>query len=88
MLFGLQTVIVVLPGPRTRTRNDVPRLRQRGTHPVPAVSGIRHAQPRACPRHANLCNVQTALRDLIGMGQFHVYRMTGGFGWPATPTQT
>jgi uncharacterized SAM-binding protein YcdF (DUF218 family) len=53
-------------------------FRRFGAQPVPVVSGVRRAQTGWLPRLVNLESAQTALHELIGIAQFHVYRM---FGW-------
>jgi uncharacterized SAM-binding protein YcdF (DUF218 family) len=54
-------------------------FRRFGADPVPVVSGVRHAQTGWWPRLANLCSAQTALHELVGIAQFHVYRTIGWF---------
>ncbi|CAB3779030.1 hypothetical protein LMG28688_00686 [Paraburkholderia caffeinitolerans] len=48
-------------------------------NPVPAVSDVRHVRTGMWPRRANLRDTETALHELIGIAQFHVYRMLGWF---------
>ncbi|MBB3259540.1 uncharacterized SAM-binding protein YcdF (DUF218 family) [Paraburkholderia bannensis] len=50
-----------------------------GMHPVPAVSEVRYVRLGLWPRLGNLRNVETALHELIGIAQFHVYVMLGWF---------
>lgn len=54
-------------------------FRRFGANPVPVVSGLRHAHVGWWPRLANLCAAQTALHELLGLAQFHVYRTIGWF---------
>ncbi|MBV8259670.1 MAG: YdcF family protein, partial [Paraburkholderia sp.] len=48
-------------------------------HPLPAVSNVRSVERGLLPRPANLKSAETALHELIGIAQFHVYRMIGWF---------
>jgi uncharacterized SAM-binding protein YcdF (DUF218 family) len=50
-----------------------------GAEPVPVVAGMRRAVTGWLPRLVNLESAQTALHELIGIAQFHVYRMIGWF---------
>ncbi|POR46073.1 uncharacterized SAM-binding protein YcdF (DUF218 family) [Paraburkholderia eburnea] len=50
-----------------------------GMHPVPAVSEVRHVRLGLWPRLGNLRNAETALHELIGIAQFHVYLRLGWF---------
>ncbi|WP_322049037.1 YdcF family protein [Paraburkholderia sp. J67] len=50
-----------------------------GMHPVPAVSEVRYVRTGIWPRLANLRNTETALHELIGIAQFHVYVRLGWF---------
>ncbi|WP_321887381.1 YdcF family protein [Paraburkholderia bannensis] len=50
-----------------------------GMHAVPAVSEVRHVRLGFWPRAGNLRNAETALHELIGIAQFHVYVLLGWF---------
>lgn len=50
-----------------------------GMNPVPAVSDVRHVRMGIWPCRANLRDTETALHELIGIAQFHVYRLLGWF---------
>jgi hypothetical protein len=50
-----------------------------GMHPVPAVSAVRYVRLGIWPRLANLYYAETALHELIGIAQFHVYVLLGWF---------
>ncbi|PCE26915.1 hypothetical protein BWP39_09000 [Paraburkholderia acidicola] len=50
-----------------------------GLTPQPAISNTRHANLGVLPRYDNLVNAETALHELIGIAQFHVYRAIGWF---------
>jgi uncharacterized SAM-binding protein YcdF (DUF218 family) len=54
-------------------------FRRFDANPVPIVSGMRHARVGWWPRLSNLYGAQTALHELIGIAQFHVYRAIGWF---------
>lgn len=54
-------------------------FRRFGADPAPIVSGVRRPQNGWLPRLVNLQSAQTALHELIGIAQFHVYRMIGWF---------
>lgn len=54
-------------------------FRRFGADPVPVAGGMRRARTGWLPRLANLQSAQTALHELIGIAQFHVYRMIGWF---------
>lgn len=54
-------------------------FRRFGADPLPVVSGTRHAVTGWRPRLVNLQGAQTALHELIGIAQFHVYAMIGWF---------
>ncbi len=54
-------------------------FRRFGADPVPVVAGMRRAVTGWAPRLVNLESAQTALHELIGIAQFHVYRMIGWF---------
>jgi uncharacterized SAM-binding protein YcdF (DUF218 family) len=50
-----------------------------GMRPQPLIANARHAQLGIAPRYDNLVNAETALHELIGIAQFHVYRAIGWF---------
>lgn len=50
-----------------------------GMHPVAAISEVRHVRLGLWPRRGNLRSAETALHELIGIAQFHVYVMLGWF---------
>ncbi len=50
-----------------------------GMQPYPVISNTRHTEPGVLPRYDNLMNAETALHELIGVAQFHVYRAIGWF---------
>jgi uncharacterized SAM-binding protein YcdF (DUF218 family) len=54
-------------------------FRRNDCDPVPVVSGTRVALMGWQPRLANLRSAVTALHELIGIAQFHVYCMIGWF---------
>jgi len=54
-------------------------FRRFGTNPLPVVSSTRQALTGWWPRLSNLQSAETALHELIGIAQFHVYRMIGWF---------
>jgi uncharacterized SAM-binding protein YcdF (DUF218 family) len=54
-------------------------FRRFGTNPLPVVSSTRLALTGWWPHVANLESAETALHELIGIAQFHVYRMIGWF---------
>ncbi|MFX1761806.1 YdcF family protein [Paraburkholderia sp. A1RI-2L] len=60
----------------SRAMLDFHRFQMR---PVPAVSDVRHVRIGMWPRRANLRDAETALHELIGIAQFHMYRMLGWF---------
>jgi len=47
--------------------------------PEPVISNTRHVRVGLLPRYDNLVNAEIALHELIGIAQFHVYRMIGWF---------
>ncbi|WQD80984.1 YdcF family protein [Paraburkholderia kururiensis] len=50
-----------------------------GYAPQPVVSNVRHAKCGWLPRLSNLAAAETALHELVGIAQFHVYRRIGWF---------
>ena len=50
-----------------------------GLAPQPVISNTRYVQVGLFPRYDNLVNAETALHELIGIAQFHVYRLIGWF---------
>jgi uncharacterized SAM-binding protein YcdF (DUF218 family) len=50
-----------------------------GLTPEPVISNTRHVRVGVLPRYDNLVNADTALHELIGIAQFHVYRLMGWF---------
>jgi uncharacterized SAM-binding protein YcdF (DUF218 family) len=54
-------------------------FRRFGMQPYPAISNTRRIEPGLLPRYDNLVNAETALHELIGIAQFHVYRAIGWF---------
>ncbi|WGS51366.1 YdcF family protein [Paraburkholderia sp. D15] len=50
-----------------------------GLAPQPVISNARHIQFGVLPRYDNLVSAETALHELIGIAQFHVYRAIGWF---------
>jgi uncharacterized SAM-binding protein YcdF (DUF218 family) len=50
-----------------------------GLTPHPVVSNTRHVRVGVLPRYDNLVNANIALHELIGIAQFHVYRLLGWF---------
>jgi uncharacterized SAM-binding protein YcdF (DUF218 family) len=50
-----------------------------GYAPSPVVSNVRYAKCGWLPRLSNLVAAETALHELVGIAQFHVYRRIGWF---------
>ncbi|WP_408211276.1 YdcF family protein [Paraburkholderia sediminicola] len=50
-----------------------------GLAPQPLISSALRASLGVLPRYDNLVNAETALHELIGIAQFHVYRAIGWF---------
>jgi uncharacterized SAM-binding protein YcdF (DUF218 family) len=50
-----------------------------GLAPQPVISSARHARLGVLPHFDNLLNAETALHELVGIAQFHVYRAMGWF---------
>ena len=50
-----------------------------GLTPHPVVSNTRRVSLGVLPRYDNLVNADLALHELIGIAQFHVYRLLGWF---------
>lgn len=50
-----------------------------GYAPLPVVSNVRYAKCGWLPRLSNLVAAETALHELVGIAQFHVYRRIGWF---------
>jgi uncharacterized SAM-binding protein YcdF (DUF218 family) len=50
-----------------------------GLTPEPVISNTLHARIGLLPRYDNLANAEIALHELIGIAQFHVYRLLGWF---------
>jgi uncharacterized SAM-binding protein YcdF (DUF218 family) len=50
-----------------------------GLTPEPVISNTRHVRVGVLPRYDNLETADTALHELIGIAQFHVYRLMGWF---------
>ncbi|QTD88115.1 YdcF family protein [Burkholderia anthina] len=54
-------------------------FRRFGLDPQPVYSNRRRAQTGWLPRRHNLVDAEQALHELVGIAQFHVYRMLGWF---------
>nr|WP_258168178.1 YdcF family protein [Paraburkholderia sp. BL21I4N1] len=54
-------------------------FRRFGLEPQPMISSARRAQLGVLPRYDNLVSAETALHELIGIGQFYVYSAMGWF---------
>ena len=50
-----------------------------GLTPHPVISNTRHVRVGMLPHYDNLVNADLALHELIGIAQFHVYRLLGWF---------
>jgi uncharacterized SAM-binding protein YcdF (DUF218 family) len=50
-----------------------------GFFPQPVISSARHARLGVVPHFDNLVNAETALHELVGIAQFHVYCAMGWF---------
>ena len=50
-----------------------------GLTPHPVISNTRQVRVGVLPRYDNLVDADTALHELIGIAQFHVYRLLGWF---------
>jgi uncharacterized SAM-binding protein YcdF (DUF218 family) len=50
-----------------------------GLAPEPVISNTRQVRIGLLPRYENLVSAELALHELIGIAQFHVYRLLGWF---------
>lgn len=72
-----ETLLLVTSG--YHMRRAMLDFRRFGAAPLPVVSNVRVVREGWRPRAGNLEDAETALHELIGIAQFHVYRMLGWF---------